>query len=196
MKRGAAIVVAAALAAAGYAYWYSDERQIVRLLQAVAASASQDEPLGMPGMARVAGLRTLLAPDISIDPGPPAPGPIVGAAEVIAAVTRVRSAFPVVHVTFVDVQVAVGRDEAGAGAGAGTATVHATLRVQTRTAAGDESVDARELVLSVHQRDGRWVIAAVKTVPVLERVAGARAGRHHLTTGRDDRAKRESGGSL
>lgn len=173
VKKGAALAAAVAIAVAAYAYWFSDERQIVRLLQAVAESASQDEPLAMAGMAKVAGLRTLLAPDISIDPGPPAPGPITGAAEVMAAVTRLRSTFPVVHVRFEDIQVAVGRDESGADSGAGTAAVHTTLRVETRSAAGDESLDARELSLLVLRRDGRWVIAAVKTVPVLERVAGA-----------------------
>jgi hypothetical protein len=164
-----------AVCAGGYFYWFDDERQIARLLDDVAAAVSQEQPLGMAGMAEVAGMRTLLAPDVTIDSGAPSPGPIVDAPDVIAAVARLRSRFAVIQVSFVDVQVTLGQSETGAEAGRDTATVHTTARIHTRTASGDENVDAREVVLTVRRLGGRWVIAAVKPVSVLERVVRDRA---------------------
>lgn len=154
--------VALGIAVAACLYWYSDERQIRRLLNEVAASVSQEEAMGMAGVAEVMGLKNLLAPDVTLDPGPPYTGTISGADQITSTIMKMRVLMPVVLLTFVDVQVAIDA--------ADSATVHATATITTRTTDGEQNVDAREIVLSLAKRDGRWVIAAVEAVPVLEPV--------------------------
>jgi hypothetical protein len=163
VKRAVAASVSLTVGLAAYLYWFSDERQIRRLLDDVASSVSQEEAMGVTGMTEIAGLRTLLAPDVLIDPGPPYRGIVSGPEDVIAAVTRLRIRSPFVLLTFVDVEVSMDGSDA--------ATVHATAKLSSRTTEGDQHFDAREVVLSIARRDGRWVLTAAKSIPVLDPVA-------------------------
>lgn len=159
-----AVLVVAALVAAFVAYraWNSDERQILRLLDAVAQTVSHDEPsAGVGALAEVAALTTYLAPDVTIDPGPPGPA-MAGAQDVVSAAARLRVATPMLRLAFVDVQVS---DAEG-----GTARVQATVSLTMRSRDGGDVVDAREVVIDVRRIDGRWVIAAARAVPAIEPV--------------------------
>ncbi len=163
MSRRAAMAVGLLVATfAGYRWWNGDERQIRRQLAAVAAVVSHDSPaLGVAALAEVAGLATYLAPDVTIDPGPPG-APLRGAQDVVSSAGRLRAAVPVFQLAFVDVQVAPAAGD--------TATVRATARISMQGRDGAGSTDARELEITMRWLDGRWVVAAARAVPTLQPV--------------------------
>lgn len=154
----ATLVALAALgvAALAYQFWNNDERQIRRMLDTVAGIVSHDEPAaGVGALAAVAGLSTYLAPDVSIEPGPPGV-PMRGAQDVVSTAARLRVGVPMVRLSFenTDVSPRVGE----------TARVYATATLTTRDRDGRESGDARGLVIDVRKVDGQWVIAAARVV--------------------------------
>jgi hypothetical protein len=158
MKRRALLtVVVLAAASAGYCYWSSDERQIRRLLDNVAAAVSQDErQSGVGSLAEITSLTNYLAADVAIDATPPATATIAGASEVVSTVGRLRTLFPVMQLSIVDVEVGVALD--------GAATAHAAATLTMRNREGEEAVETRTVVISLVKREGRWVIGAVKAV--------------------------------
>jgi hypothetical protein len=159
VKRTALVVAGLAAALAGYLYWASDERQILRLLDGVADAVSQEEGTGgVTGLAEVAGLTQYLAPDVTLEPGPPF-RPISGAQNVVSTVGRIRAVMTAVRLEIADPRVTVGD---------GVASVDATARLTLRYRDGMESLDVRDVVIALEEREAGWVITAARVVRVVE----------------------------
>jgi len=157
VKRTVLIVIALGAVLAGYLYWASDERQIRRLLDGVADAVSQEEGAGgVVGLAEVAGLTRYLAPDVTFEPGEPFRA-ITGAQDIVSTVGRLRAVMTTVDLTFSDIQVAVdGR----------TASVHTTATLTLRDRDGAQSVDTRDALIALEERDAGWVIATARAIRV------------------------------
>ena len=153
MTRTAIVVAAVGAAIAGYLYWASDERQIRRLLDGVADAVTQEEGTGgVAALADVTGLTRYLAPDVAFEPGEPF-GPITGAQDVVSTVGRVRAVMTAVELTFSDVQIAVND---------GTASVRTTARLTLEDRNGDQSVETREALIALAERETGWVITTAR----------------------------------
>lgn len=153
MTRTAIVVAAVGAAIAGYLYWASDERQIRRLLDGVADAVTQEDGTGgVAALADVTGLTRYLAPDVAFEPGEPF-GPITGAQDVVSTVGRVRAVMTTVELTFSDVQIAV--DD-------GTASVRTTARLTLEDRNGDQSVETREALIALAERETGWVITTAR----------------------------------
>jgi hypothetical protein len=156
-----ALVVAASVGA--YLWWFSPERQIRRVLAGVAEGFTHDAPAtGLSAVSAAAGLQPYFAADVTIEPGPPF-GVVRGRDSVLAAAARLRSSTPAFRVEFVDVQINLSSDAQSAAVGC---TAMATLQDR----AGQETVDAREVMITMNMVDGRWVITRARGVEVLEPV--------------------------
>jgi hypothetical protein len=157
-----AIVVGAGIAA--YAWWTAPERQIRRVLANIAEHVSHDRPLqGLAAASAAAGLQRHFAADVVIEAGRPF-GLMKGRDAVTAAAARILMAMPAMRLEFVDTTISVAPDGQ-------SATVDCTAMATIRDRAGQESVDAREVVMTMSLADGSWVIHMVKTVDVLEPVS-------------------------
>lgn len=152
-----AIVAVFVAAVVVWQIWNGDERQIRRMLHAVAGIVSHDEPAaGVGALADVAGLAKYLTPDVRIDPGAPVT-PLAGSQDVVATAARLRVAVPMLRLAFQDVEVA---DVAG-----GAARVRAEARLTRRDPDFGETTEARRLEIDVREVDGQWAIAAVRPAP-------------------------------
>ena len=152
-RRAVVIAVALAAALAGYLYWASDERQIRRLLDGVAAAVTQEEGAGgVVGLAEVAGLTRYLAPDVTFEPGAPFRA-IDGAQDIVSTVGRLRAVMATVELTFSDIQVAVNGD---------TASVRTTARLTLRDRGGAQSIETRDAQIALEERDTGWVITTAR----------------------------------
>jgi ketosteroid isomerase-like protein len=153
MKRVVLVVIAVSAAVAAYLYWASDERQIRRLLDGVADAVTQEEGTGgVAALAEVTGLTQYLAPDVAFEPGEPF-RPMIGAQEVISTVGRVRAVMTTVELTFSDVQIAVDGS---------TASVRSTARLTVKDRNGDTSVETREALIALAERETGWVITTAR----------------------------------
>jgi len=165
VKRTVLIVIALGAVLAGYLYWASDERQIRRLLDGVADAVSQEEGAGgVVGLAEVAGLTRYLAPDVTFEPGAPFRA-ITGAQEIVSTVGRLRAVMTAVDLTFSDPQIAVdGR----------TASVRTTATLTLRDRDGAQSVDTRETLIALEERETGWVITTARAQIGTPAAAGLR----------------------
>jgi hypothetical protein len=163
LARVGLVVIVAAAAIGGYMWWSSPERQIRRVLAGVAEGFSHTgatTPLGAASAA--ADLQAYFAPDVRIDSGRPF-GTLTGRDRVIGAAARLRTSTPAFRIELVDVQVTVGDDAESAG-------VDCTAVATLQDGAGQDTVDARELVMTLALVDGRWVITHASALDVLEPV--------------------------
>ena len=150
-------------AVAGYFWWSSPERQIRRVLADVSEGLSHDAPAtGLSAISAATALQSYFAPDVTIVPGTPF-DPVKGRDSVIAAAARLMAGTAALRFEFVDVQINLAFDSRSAGV---DCTAVATLRDR----AGQETVDAREIVIDMNVIDGRWVIADARAIDVLEPV--------------------------
>ncbi len=158
------LILGIAVAVAVYLWWSSPERQIRRVLDAVSEGLSHDGPAtGLSAISTASALQSYFTPDVTVVPGTPFE-PVKGRDSVIAAAARLLSATAGFRVEFVDVQINLASDSRSAGV---DCTAVATLRDR----AGQETVDAREIVIDMNVVEGRWVIADARAVDVLEPVA-------------------------
>jgi hypothetical protein len=150
----AAMVLAAVVA--GYLYWASDERRIARLLDEVADAVSQSEgESGVAALAEITSVTPHLAQDVEIDVSPPPAAALRGAQEVVSMVGRLRALFPVVQLTLREPSITVDANR--------TAQVTTTATLTMRDREGAETVESRQVAISLEERDGRWVIVYVST---------------------------------
>jgi SnoaL-like domain len=152
-------------------WWDGPESQIDRVLDGIARRLAHDKPIsGLGAASAAAGLQEYFAPDVVVELGPPF-GPLTGRDAVVAAAARVISGTPGLDVDFVDrtivLQPSVG----------GTATtqkdwaeVTCNVTSVTQDRAGQQTRDAREVNLTMHIVEGRWVVARAKALSVLEPV--------------------------
>ena len=156
MKRTLLIAIALGGAVAAYLYWSSDERRIRRLLDGVADAVTQEEGTGgVAGLAEITSLTQYLAPDVAFEPGEPF-RPMTGAQEVLSTVGRVRAVMTTVELIFSDVQIAVDGS---------TASVRTTARLTLKDRNGDQSVETREALIALAERETGWVITTARARP-------------------------------
>ena len=148
----AALVLAAVVG--GYLYWTSAERRIARLLDDVVEAVSQGEgESGVAALAEITSLTPHLAPDVEIDASPPPSAVLRGAQDVVSMVGRLRALFPVVQLTLIGPEISVADDR--------TAQVTGAATLVMRGKDGAEEAETRTVVISLQERDGRWVIVYV-----------------------------------
>jgi hypothetical protein len=163
LARAGLLVVVAAAAVAAYLWWYSAERQIRRVLVSVEEGFTHTGPSGGLGaVSAAAALHPYFSEHVVIDAGRPLAA-VQGRDAVLAAAARLRSTTPAFRVEFVDVQIDLAED-------ALSASIDCTAMATLQDRAGQESVDAREVIITMHVQDGRWVITHARTVEVLEPV--------------------------
>jgi hypothetical protein len=146
----------------------SDERAITNQLSAIAEALTvpaNDGELGR--VARIAAVRHVLAPDITVStavtsrPGAEYPSELVGRDAVLALAGRWVPPRGGVTVEFVDMQVTLDDSRV-------SAQVYCTARVSS----GPEErplVDARELTVGFTKIDGTWLITSVRPEETLVR---------------------------
>ncbi len=157
------VLVLALAAVFGYRWWNSPERQINRALDGIAESLSHDRPAdGLAAVAAAAGMQQYFTVDAAVEPGGSF-SPLVGRDAILSAVATVHAATPSLQVELVDRQIAVDREQS-------VATVNCTASAKTRDRAGQESLDARQLVITLRLVEGHWLVARVTAVHVLEPV--------------------------
>ena len=157
-----AILVVVAVGGA-YLWWSSPERQIRRVLSDIAEALSYDAPATALGAASsAASLQPYFAPDVTIEPGEPY-GRVKGRDAVLAAAARLRSRAAAFRVEFVDLQVSLAADKR-------SARIDCTATATVQDGPGQESMDAREIMMTMNTMDGRWVITWARAVDVLEPV--------------------------
>jgi hypothetical protein len=154
--RVALVVIAVAAAFAAYQWWTSPERQIRRILDAVAAAFTHDAA-GTPieAVAAVASLQQHLAPDVSVRSREAAV--IEGRPEVLSLAARVRAVSPMMRVRFFDPDIVLEGQAAG--------RLTATAEVITLNEAGREVADAHQIDARVILLDGRWVVSEARLDP-------------------------------
>jgi hypothetical protein len=163
MRKAIVLVLVGAGLWAGWRLLFpSDEAQIRALLDRVGDTLSSAASEGdVARLARVASLREELAPNVTVDAGPPFKR-VTGREALIGALARMRGTLRNVEVTFPDVSVAVAPDRQ-------TAVAVVAAEAQFEDAGGRRN-DARELDVEFARTDGRWVIAAVTGVSPLRRL--------------------------
>jgi SnoaL-like protein len=149
-------IVAIVVAAVGFgwrAVFPSDERQIRRQLTQV-AEAVNEQRQGLSAIAQAADVASAFADDVVIDLGEGAP--IRGRETLMAIVARLQPRTSRYEVRIRDMNVQVDAGE--------SASVDLSA-----TTSGDNGMDAREFQLQMVKREGKWLIARVKPVAVLEK---------------------------
>jgi hypothetical protein len=140
--------------AAAYQWWRSPERQISRILTAVDAALTHDEPsAGLAALTAVAALQPHLAPEIVLETGGPM-GTIAGRQEVLALAARVRAASPMLRLQWFDPDIELQGDA--------QATVRVTAQVSMTNTSGEELVDVHQVEGRVERRQGTWMVVAAR----------------------------------
>ena len=156
--RIAHLVVAVAIATVSCSS--GDERAIRNQLSAIATSLTvpaNENELGR--IARIATLRSALAPDVRVvtgvtaRPGGEIPTEIVGRDTALGLASR-WSVAGGIAVEFVDVHVTL--DDAG-----DSAAVYCTAKLTTGTSQ-HPAIDARELTIAFSKVDGAWLVTSVR----------------------------------
>jgi hypothetical protein len=160
--RAVFLCMLAAGAASACSWWDSPERQIHRVLDAIAARLSHDAPVAeLAAAAAATGLQEHLSADVAVEAGAPFPV-LAGRDAAIAAAARLIAGTRSLRVEFVDVRATI----TGA-----SADVVCNVTTAVRDRAGQETQDARELNVGMRQMEGRWVVERVKALNVLEPVS-------------------------
>lgn len=154
------VIVALVAAAAAYSWWNSPERVIHRMLEDVASALSHDTgDTDLQALAAVASLQSHLAPDVSIDPGPP--GTMIrGRQDVISAAARLRATSRAMRVQFFDARIDVLGDT--------HATTQVTAQVTTTDREGQDLASAHLVSMVLVGTDGQWQVTEVRILPQSE----------------------------
>jgi uncharacterized protein (TIGR02246 family) len=150
---GIAVVVATAAMFAWRSVFPSDERQIRRQLTRVADEVNEQRE-GLSVVAQAADVASAFADDVVIDLGQGTP--IRGRDTLMGIVARLQPRARRYEMRIRDMDVRV--DDPA------SATVDLSA-----TTSGENGLDAREFKLQMVKRDGRWLIARVTPVQVLEK---------------------------
>jgi hypothetical protein len=160
------VVLVAVVAAAAWYGWRwvfpDDEAAIRAVLSRIEEGVSAGEGAGdgdMNRLARAASLRHELAPDITVDAGPPFQR-LTGRDAIIGAAASVSGSRRDLQVRFQDVDIAV--EPSGE-----RAEVTLTAEARSRDAA-DGGLDSRELQVIFRRLEGRWVVANVTLIRALD----------------------------
>jgi hypothetical protein len=151
----AAVVAAMALVWVWRVWWVSDAQQITRRLQSFASAFNESTADGLGGVARAAKIGSYFTDDIVIDLGRGTP-PIHGRDTLMGMAARLQPRTAAFTLQLLDINVEMGPDS--------TAEVNLTATFRRSTAAGEESMDARELLLTMTKVDGEWRTRHVKAI--------------------------------
>ena len=150
------LILALVAAAAVYQWWNGAERQIRRVLAAVPGALNHEQPDGgLEALTAVAALQSILAPDVTLDPGGGRP-PIVGDQDAVSAAARFRTATPRLRVQFFDDTITL-QDPS-------SATVTLTAQVVTVDPSGAELAEAYAVEATLKKQEGAWVVTAARRV--------------------------------
>lgn len=143
-----------------YRWWFPDDATQIRVVleriaEGVGSSAEESE---MGRLARAAGLRNDLHPEIEVDAGPPFVR-MKGRESVIATAARLNGVIRNLSIVFRDIDIDVAGDEA---------TVRLTAEAHFDEGRGGRGMEAREFDVAFVRREGRWVIADVRAQRPIE----------------------------
>jgi hypothetical protein len=152
---------AGALALAAFLVWPTDARAIRQRLSAAADAVSVPAGEGdLQRVARAAGLRKSLAPDVVVEAGPDGPS-VRGRDTLVALASRLGSPGPVT-IVLADARLAIDGP-------AGRATAGVLVRVDGGDGHEVGGYDGAELRVELTKIDGTWLIARVTGIPALRR---------------------------
>ncbi len=161
VRRTAAAVLVALVAAGAYAAWHGwysdDEREIRAQLASLAAEFNASTTDGFGTVARAAQLGSYFSDDVVVDLGPGS-ALIEGRPTLVGMAARLQPRTAAFRVAIDDVGVEVTEEHHRADV---TLTVSFIRRSITT---GEESLDAREFALQMRRADGRWRIARATAV--------------------------------
>ena len=157
MRRAVALALLAVVAGVWIwrTWWPSAEQQVRRRLDAFAEEFNESTTDGLGTLARAARMSTYFTEDVVVDLGKGTP-PIVGRDTLVGMAARLQPRTAAFTLEFVDVSVNVSRETA--------ADVSLTATFRRRSSAGEESIDARELALTMTKPDGEWRVSRVRIV--------------------------------
>ncbi len=135
-------------------WWPSDEQQIRRRLHAFAAEFNEGTTDGLGTVARAARMSTYFTEDVVVDFGK-GTSPIVGREMLLGMASRIQPRTAAFTVELLDISVNVS---------AGTAAEVSLTAAFRRGPSVGESIDARELAVSMTKIDGEWRVSRIKTV--------------------------------
>jgi hypothetical protein len=167
--RARLLIVLTLVGVGGWYGWHwmfpGDEAEIAAVLERIAASVDAEEGEGaISTLSRAAQVGRELAPDVSVDAGPPFQR-VTGRESIVAAAARARATVQELEIHFPDMEIDIAPDRQTA-----TALVVAEARFVAR---GEErSLEARELEIGFTRHEGDWVVATVSLVRPLQRLDG------------------------
>lgn len=154
---GAALVGVVFLGIWGWRTWRpSDEQQIRRRLQALAADFNESTTDGLGTVARAAKIGAYFTNDIVVDLGEGSP-PIQGRETIIGMVGRLQPRTSEFKLELLDLNVHVSTPT--------SAEVNLTAAFRQRSlTTREESLEARELEIAMVKVDNEWRVSRIKTV--------------------------------
>jgi hypothetical protein len=153
-----AVAVLAALAWGAYAWWPSEERRVLRRVDALEDILNEQPESGLALVARAGQLATFVEPDVVFDPGRGA-GAIHGRERLMALAARAPNSGGAFAVNFLDASATVNGAQA---------KVRMTATISWIDARGEENVDAREFELEMRKTDD-WRIARITGIDAIEK---------------------------
>jgi hypothetical protein len=151
----AAVVAVAAVVWVWRVWWVSDAQQITRRLEAFESDFNESATEGLSAVARAAKLGSYFADGIVVDLGRGTP-PIQGRETLIGMAARLQPRTAAFTLDLLDINVEMGPQS--------TAEVNLTAAFRRRSTSGEDSIDARELLLTMTKIDGEWRANHVKAI--------------------------------
>lgn len=160
MNRRSAAIAAVAVCAGAWA-WFAfrpgPEARIERRLQALAAEFNESTTDGLGTVARAARIGSYFTDDVVVDLGQGTP-PIQGRETVIGMTARLQPRTAALRLELVDITVALrSHDRADV-------SLTATFGRRAIGVESAESVDARELAITMMETGGEWRVSHVRVV--------------------------------
>lgn len=157
LKLAALVVGLVVLSVWGWrAWWPTDEQRIRRRLQALAADFNESTTDGLGTVARAAKIGSYFTNDVVVDLGEGTP-PIHGRETIIGMVGRLQPRTSAFRLELLDLNVDVATPS--------TAEVNLTAAFRRRSLmTQEESMEARELAVSMVKADNEWRVSRIRTV--------------------------------
>jgi hypothetical protein len=159
-------LIAVALAAAAWYGWQwlfpGDEARIAAVLERIADAVQEEGSQPAAILARAARIARELAPEVTVDAGPPFER-VAGREALAAAAARARSRVQNLEIRFPDMDIVVspGRD---------TALARVTAEARFVSGGSGQVREARELEIGFVRREGEWLVGSVVLVRAIDRL--------------------------